>query len=162
MTEGIQRQRQLTASISDLVIATPNAKFALPEALRGIWAGAGGLPRLIRTCGLQVASEIAMTGRHISVEEAVRYCLVNKVVKSHGVLVAEAITLANNLANISPDAMIVTKAALRDAWETASVDTSADIINRKYEEALMQGENAREGLAAFAMKRAPVWRPSKL
>jgi enoyl-CoA hydratase/carnithine racemase len=45
---------------SDMVVAAPHATFGLPEALRGIFAGAGGPPRLVRNVGLPIASEMAL------------------------------------------------------------------------------------------------------
>lgn len=147
---------------SDVVIASPTAKFGLPEALRGIYAGAGGLPRLIRNCGLHIASEIAMTGRQLTAEEAVKYHLANKVSRSQDTVVDEAVEMASKMANISPDAIIVTRAALREAWETASVERAFELTDQRFKRALMSGENSKEGLAAFAEKRAPRWKPSKL
>lgn len=147
---------------SDIVVAAPNAQFGLPEVLRGIYAGAGGLPRLLRNCGLQVASEIAMTGRRLTAQEAQAYGLVNRISKSQDSVIEEAIQVAETIAAISPDAIIVTRAALREAWETASVERAYQITDERFRKGLFEGENTREGLAAFAEKRAPKWKPSKL
>ena len=145
-----------------MVVAAPEATFGLPEALRGIYAGAGGLPRLIRTVGLPVASEIAMTGRTLTAQEALQYQLINKVSKSRASVVDEAIELAKKIANLSPDAVIVTRLALREAWETGSVERAYQLTNERLAEKLTTGDNAREGLTAFAQKRKPNWQPSKL
>jgi enoyl-CoA hydratase/carnithine racemase len=56
-------------SISDMVVASPTAIFGLPEATVGLYAAAGGLPRIVRNVGLQIASEVAMTGRRLSAQE---------------------------------------------------------------------------------------------
>lgn len=77
-------------------------------------------------------------------------------------MVDEALKLANEIAAISPDAAIVTRAALREAWETASVERATQITDERYSAALSGGENAAEGLKAFAEKRKPNWKPSKL
>lgn len=53
----------------DMVVASRNATFALPEVKIGVVAQAGALPRLIRTVGRQRAMEMALTGRTISAEE---------------------------------------------------------------------------------------------
>ena len=147
---------------SDCVVAAPNAQFALPEAQRGIYAAAGGLPRLVRNCGLQVASEIAMTGRRLSAKEAMDLKLINRISKTQESVVEEAVQMAESIASISPDAIIVTRAALRETWQTASVDAAWRIVDERYNQALFGGENVKEGLAAFAEKRAPKWKPSKL
>ncbi|KIX98815.1 uncharacterized protein Z520_05276 [Fonsecaea multimorphosa CBS 102226] len=146
----------------DLAVASPGATFGLPETLRGIYAGAGGLPRLIRECGLKISSEIAMTGRRITAQEAVRWNLINKISQTSESLVDEAVQLAESIAKISPDATIVTKAALRESWETGSVERAFQLTDQRFKEALMSGPNAKEGLAAFAEKRQPQWLPSKI
>lgn len=146
----------------DMSVASPTATFGLPEALRGIYAGAGGLPRLVRNVGMPLASEISMTGRTLSAAEALQYNLINKVSKSADTVVQEAVALATKVANISPDAIIVTRAALRETWETASVERGYILVDERFKRGLMAGENTKEGLAAFREKRKPVWKPSKL
>lgn len=59
----------MTDTFSDLVVASPKASFGLPEVTVGLYAAAGGLPRIVRNCGLQIASEVAMTGRRLSPQE---------------------------------------------------------------------------------------------
>lgn len=145
-----------------MVVAAPEATFGLPEALRGIYAAAGGLPRLIRNVGLPLASEIAMTGRFLTAQEALQYQLINKVSKSRSSVVQETIDLAKKIANLSPDAVIVTRLALREAWETGSVERAFELTDERWKDKLHAGENAREGLTAFAQKRKPNWVPSKL
>ena len=145
-----------------MVIASPSAQFGLPEVLRGIFAGAGGLPRLIRNCGLQVASDIALTGRKLSAQEAMNFGLVNQVSSQPETVVEEAIERARAIAENSPDAVIVTRAALREAWETGSVEEAVCNTNDKYSDELIGGENAIEGMQAFAERRQPRWKPSKL
>jgi enoyl-CoA hydratase/carnithine racemase len=146
----------------DLVVAAENATFGLPEVKRGVAPIGGCLPRLIRTIGLQRASEFALTGRSISASEALAWGLVNKVVPPEDDVVAEAVRYASLIAENSPDAIICTRAGLRQGWETAAVERAVDItLEREWAE-LQRGENIREGLRAFAEKRAPVWRGSRL
>ena len=153
---------QLTFPCSDMVVASPTATFGLPEALRGIFAAAGGPPRLVRNIGLPLASEMALTGRPITAQRAKELNLVNRIAPSQGTVVEEALKLANEIAAISPDAAIVTRAALKEAWEHGSVERATQLVIERYERALNGGENALEGLKAFAEKRKPDWKPSKL
>lgn len=145
-----------------MVVASPKASFGLPEASRGIYAAAGGLPRVMRNCGLQIASEIALTGRKLSAEEAKSFNLINRISQTPESLIEEAIGLAKQIASISPDAIFVTRQGLREAWETASVERAAQITAERWTEKLMSSENTRIGLAAFAAKKQPRWVPSKL
>jgi enoyl-CoA hydratase/carnithine racemase len=145
-----------------MTVASPTATFGLPESLRGIYAGAGGLPRLVRNVGLPLASEIAMTGRTLSAAEALRFNLINHVSASPATLLDEAVKLAQKVADISPDAIIVTRAAIRETWENGSVERGYQLVDERLKRGLMEGENSREGLAAFREKRKPVWKASKL
>jgi enoyl-CoA hydratase/carnithine racemase len=147
---------------SDMVVAAPNATFGLPEALRGIFASAGGPPRLVRNVGLPIASEMALTGKSITATRAKELNLVNRISPSQETVVDEALKLANEIAYISPDAAIVTRAALKESWEQGSVERATQLTIERYNHPLQSGENALEGLRAFAEKRKPSWKPSKL
>jgi enoyl-CoA hydratase/carnithine racemase len=143
-------------------VAAPGATFGLPEALRGIFAGAGGPPRLVRNVGLPVASEMALTGKSITAQRAKELNLVNRISPSQETVVDEALKLANEIAQISPDSAIVTRAALKDAWEHGSVERATQLTIERFSGPLNSSENTLEGLKAFAEKRKPNWRPSKL
>ncbi|KAF8857257.1 enoyl-CoA hydratase/isomerase [Acephala macrosclerotiorum] len=145
----------------DLVIAADTAYFALPEVKRGVSPIGGALPRIIRTLGLQRASEFALTGRNVTAKEAFEWGLVNKVVPQDQV-VLEAVRFAEMIAASSPDAIICTRAGLREGWETAAVERAVEItLEREFME-LQRGENILEGLKAFTEKRKPQWKASKL
>jgi enoyl-CoA hydratase/carnithine racemase len=144
------------------VVAAPNASFGLPEASVGIYASAGGLPRVMRNCGLQIASEIALTGRRLTAEEAESFHLINKIAKTEQTLMEDAISLARKIIGISPDAILVTRQGLREAWETASVERATQLTADRWMEKLLKSENTKIGLTAFATKQKPNWVPSKL
>lgn len=147
---------------SDLIIASPTAEFGLPEALVGLYAYGGGLPRLVHIVGLPVASDIALTCRRVSAKEALGLRLITGISKSPDSVVTEAIQKAQQIAAISPDSIMVTRAALREAWETASVERAFQITHENLYDRLMESENSTEGLKAFKEKRKPRWRDSKL
>lgn len=146
----------------DMVIASPTAQFGLPEATVGLYAAAGGLPRIVRNCGLQIGSEIAMTGRRLSAKEALDFHLINRISKSPASVVAESVEVASKIASISPDAIIVTRHGLRQAWENGSVERATQLTAERYEEQLFDGPNMKIGLDAFAAKKQPEWLPSKI
>lgn len=147
---------------ADMIVASPQATFGLPEAMRGLYAGAGGLSRLVRLAGITIASEVAMSGRFLSAEEAARYLIANRVSKSHESCVPEAVELASKVANLSPDAIIVTRHGLRQSWEQGSVERASQETELRYGAGLRDGENLGIGLRAFAEKKQPKWVPSKL
>jgi enoyl-CoA hydratase/carnithine racemase len=145
-----------------MIVASPTASFGLPEAKVGLYAAAGGLPRLVRQVGLQLASEIAMTGRRLTAEEALRFNVINKISKTQGSVVEEAVALASQVAAISPDGIIVTRHGLREAWETASVERATQRTSERYDANFYKAANTKIGLDAFAKKGTPAWVPSKL
>lgn len=147
--------------VSDIVVAAEDAYFALPEVKRGVSPIGGALPRIIRTLGLQRASEFALTGRNVSAHELKDWGLVNKVVPLKD-LIPEAINYASMIAENSPDAIICTRAGLREGWETASVERAVEITLEREFAQLQRGENILEGLKAFTEKRKPEWKASKL
>ncbi len=137
------------------------SQFGLVEVKRGVAPYAGVLPRLIRTLGLQRASELALTGTTFTATQAHTWGLVNKVVPRQ-TLLDEAVRYATLIAENSPDSIICTRAGLRQGWETASVVEATRITGQKEWADLQRGENIVEGLRAFKERRKPNWVPSKL
>ncbi|TVY75920.1 putative enoyl-CoA hydratase [Lachnellula suecica] len=146
---------------SDLVIASPNANFRLPDVLRGTAALEGAFPRICRTFGLQRAMLLTLTAYTLHAKEAREWGLVLKIVPAEK-LVDEAVKLAGWIAAMSPDSVVISRAGVREAWKTASVDEVTNLTLEKYADVLMKGDNAKEGMLAFAEKRKPKWVPSKL
>ena len=145
-----------------MVVASPKAYFGLPEVTVGLYAAAGGLPRIVRNCGLQIGSEIAMTGRRLTAKEALDFHLINKISKTPESLVAESVDVAKKIASLSPDAIIITRHGLREAWETGSVERASQRTSDRYDQALLDGPNMKIGLDAFAAKKKPQWVSSKI
>ncbi|KAL2872287.1 ClpP/crotonase-like domain-containing protein [Aspergillus lucknowensis] len=146
----------------DMVVSSPTAEFALPEVQRGLYAGAGGLARIIRTVGMQVGTELALTGRRISAAEAKALRLVNYISETPGAVLSDAIALARKIEDVSPDAVIVSRYGVREAWETGNVEAAGRATAELYGRRLVGGENLTRGLRAFAEKRRPEWVDSKL
>ncbi len=146
---------------SDMVVAAPTATFGLPEVKRGVWAGAGGIPRVVRIFGMQLASEIVLAARTLTAEEAKHHGFA-RIAASQDSVVPEAVALAEQIADMSPDSIIMSRAGLREAWETASVERAAQIMDERYMRQLVNGENIKLGLMAFVGKEKPQWVPSKM
>lgn len=145
--------------ISDMIVAAPTAQFGLPEVAVGLYAAAGGPARLVRTVGYPLAAELAMTGRRVSAQQALEYRLINRISTSP---VEECLALAAEVAKHSPDGVIVTRQALREAWETAGVDQASVRTRHDYIDRLRKGKNFRIGVDAFANKKKPNWVASNL
>ena len=139
----------------DLIVASETAKFGLPEVRRGLAAAAGGLLRLPRRLPYYLAMEIVLTGEHFPADRLHQVGLVSRLVGA-GQALAGARELAARVALGAPLALAASKRVVVESadWHTSeafarqgevlgSVFTSADAV---------------EGAAAFAEKRAPVWR----
>ncbi len=95
----------------DIRLVADNVLFSLPEILLGTIPGSGGLQRLPQVVGLGIAKEWAMTGRRIDAAEAYRTGLANHVY-SPDTLMAEAMALAESLAQRAPLSLTLAKIAL--------------------------------------------------
>jgi enoyl-CoA hydratase/carnithine racemase len=103
-----------------------------------------------------------MTNRKLTAAEAQQYLLVNKISKSPETLIDEAVEMAVKISNLSPDAIIVTRHGIREAWETGNVEQATIRTQQDYSEKLFGGDNFAIGVNAFANKTKPKWVPSKL
>jgi enoyl-CoA hydratase len=139
----------------DLVVASEEAKFGLPEVRRGLVAGAGGLLRLPNRIPYHLAMEIALTGEHFSAARLADAGLVNKLVPA-GEALSAATELARKVALGAPLALAATKRVIVE-----SADWPADEAFGKQGEIIgpiFGSKDAMEGAMAFAEKRQPVWR----
>lgn len=139
----------------DLVVAAEHARFGIPEASRGLIAGAGGLIRLPRRVPLAVAYEMALTADPIDAARAYDLGLVNRVVPGDQVLEA-AIALAERIAKNAPLAVRASKSVMRQSLDLG--EEAAWEVNDESFGAIGRSADALEGAVAFAEKREPVWR----
>jgi len=147
----------------DLVVASRQAQFALPEVKRGVVAIAGALPRIVRTIGRPRAMEMALTGRTVSAEEAREWGLINKVVDDReGQVVDAAVEYAKMIADNSPDSVIVSREGIKMGWEGVGAEEGSRLLMENWYPRLLAGENLKEGVRAFVDKRKPQWKASKL
>lgn len=140
----------------DLVVAAEDAHFGLPEATRGLLAGAGGLVRLPRLAPVRAAMEAVLTGEPVTAATAREWHLVNRLAPPGGALTA-ALALADRIAANAPRSVEAATHLVRSA---AAGVPEAELwaLNAEYCTRLLAGQDAREGMLAFAERRAPVWR----
>ncbi len=138
----------------DLVVAAEHATFGIPEAKRGLIAGAGGLIRMPKRLPMAVALELAMTGDAIDAARAYQLGLVNKVVPGADLL-TEATALAERIAANAPLAVRYSKSVMKQAAEVSEAEGWS--INREAVGVVFTSADAMEGPIAFAEKRPPNW-----
>ncbi|KAJ0115585.1 hypothetical protein J7T55_010408 [Diaporthe amygdali] len=144
----------------DLVVASEDAKFGLPEVKRGVIALAGALPRIQKTLGKQRAAEMALVGGMYTAAKMYEWGIVNKVVKQEDV-VKEAVKFAEEIADNSPDSVVVSREGLKLGWEVGP-EMGTELLEKGMFGRIDAGDNMIEGVMSFVEKRKPVWRDSKL
>jgi enoyl-CoA hydratase/carnithine racemase len=138
----------------DLVVAAEHAQFGIPEAKRGLIAGAGGLIRLPKKLPITIAMELALTGDTIDAARAYSLGLVNAVVPADRLL-DEALALAERIAANAPLSIQYSKSVIKAAAQVT--ETEGWRISDEARGIVFPSADAKEGAVAFAEKRSPNW-----
>lgn len=144
------------AMACDMIVATEQAQFGLPEPKVGLLAGAGGVQRLTRQIGLKKAMEMLVTGQSIDAEEALALGLINYVVASDSVMI-KARELAAAICAVSPVSVRSTMELLNTTAHCASTEEAVTMPTTAFDN-LLNSDDFFEGAQAFAEKRQPKWR----
>jgi enoyl-CoA hydratase/carnithine racemase len=138
----------------DMIVASQNARFGLPEVKRGMMAGAGGLPRIAQLLPRTIAAELIATGEPMEAQLAFQHGLINRIV-APGQALRTAQNLAKTIAVNAPLAVQQSLAAMR-ASIGQSDGTARDIVSDR-NAMLRRTDDFKEGPRAFLEKREPVW-----
>ncbi|MFO7279441.1 MAG: crotonase/enoyl-CoA hydratase family protein [Thermoanaerobacterales bacterium] len=139
----------------DLVVASTNATFGIPEVKRSLVAAAGGLFRLPRKIPFNIAMELALTGDPISAELAHHHGLVNRLCEP-GKALETATELAEQICANAPVAVRESRKVLLEA--THAPDEVGWRMSIEGMAKAMSSEDFKEGLTAFIEKRPPQWK----
>ncbi len=143
----------------DLIVCADHAYFALPEVPLGIVPDSGGLQRVPKRLPYNVAMELLLLGRRMEVDEAMHYGMINRVVPSDQ-LMPTAREWADTIAEGAPLAVQAIKEILRETESMSVKDTFSYMREAEFENfpKVLQSEDAKEGVAAFAEKRKAQFR----
>jgi enoyl-CoA hydratase/3-hydroxyacyl-CoA dehydrogenase len=138
------------AMLCDIVVASDNATFAVPEAL------IGAIPPLATVIGLYLIGKLnvsimALTGEPVTAEEAKLMGLVNKVVPAPE-LITTAEKLAKNTMRAAPSSVRVMKKLMNQRFDPEELKRAVEELLR-----LVQADEGKEGHRAFVEKRLPKW-----
>jgi enoyl-CoA hydratase len=136
----------------DVLLASPNARFGLPEGLLGLSPGGGGTQRLTRAVGPFVAADVLLSARRLSAEEALRLGLVSEVIEPDRLLDG-ALAKAKAMTTVAPLAtaeLLGLVEAARDAPLEEGLTLEQEALAR-----LRRTADATEGIRAFVEKREP-------
>ncbi|HLF61919.1 MAG TPA: enoyl-CoA hydratase/isomerase family protein [Acidimicrobiia bacterium] len=139
----------------DLVVATERARFSEIFVKRGLTIDFGGSWLLPRVVGLQRAKELALSGRIVGADEALRLGLVLEVVAVDQ-LVTRVEELAGGLLEGAPMGQMFAKQTIDASFESSFADALG--WEAQAQSVALGTEDMSEGVAAFLEKRPPVWK----
>jgi len=139
----------------DIIIASENASFGLPEPKVGLAALAGGIHRLPRQIGYKNAMALMLTGRRVDATEAYRLGICQEVVAPDR-LMERTMEWAQEIAECAPLSVRATKQAARAGMDMPL----ADALRERFDGLgrMIKSEDFVEGPRAFAEKRKPQWK----
>ncbi|KAI0319595.1 enoyl-CoA hydratase [Amylostereum chailletii] len=144
------------ALATDIILASPTAKFGQPEISIGTIPGGGGSQRLAHAIGKSRTMELVLTGRQFTAQEAEKWGVVSKVVgEGEGEVVREAVAMAKAIAGKSQFAVQAAKEAVNAAFDQPLVEGLR--TERRLFHMTFATQDQKEGMGAFAEKRTPNW-----
>jgi enoyl-CoA hydratase/carnithine racemase len=141
----------------DLRICAEGAKLGMPPAKLGLIYGHTGLQRFIDAVGVPRTKELFLTGRNVDAARAERLGLVNWLV-GDGELEGAAVELAAEIAANAPLSMKGNKHAIDtlNSYPRLTPEQERELLELR--RSCFGSEDFREGIRAFAERRAPRWK----
>lgn len=141
------------AGVSDLRIASANARFGLPIARTlGNCLSMANYARFAALIGAARLKEIVFTARLVEAQEALSIGLVSEILETPEALEQRAEELANAIAGLAPRTLTATKMALKRLRLASGQIHGDDLVTMCF-----GSEDFQEGVRAFLGKRPPVW-----
>ncbi len=145
------------ALLCDIRIAAEGARFMLPETKYGVIPDTGGVGVLYEMCGHGVVSDMVLTGRALSAEEALHHGIVSRIVPPEE-LDATAMEMAHEIAGRSAVAVKMARRVIRHLARPQQVSSMEDELI--YQTFINKSDDYAEMRAAHADGRAPVYKGS--
>jgi crotonobetainyl-CoA hydratase len=148
------------ALAADIILASENAVFGLPEPKIGTAAVAGGMHRLAREIGLKQAMTLILTAGSIDAQRAQVLGLVSEVVPQEDLMSAARKT-AERIMRCAPLAVQASKQCVMGGLDYAGVPEAQQAQEAGTFDGLdvmLKSDDIREGLNAFLEKRRPQWK----
>ena len=113
------------ALLCDIRIAAEGARFMLPEVGHGVIPDTGGVGRLYQMCGHGVVSDLVLTGRPMTAEEALGHGVVSRVVPAEALL-DTAMEMATKIAAAPAVTVKMARRVIRHLSEASVRSSMAD------------------------------------
>lgn len=141
------------AMCCDMIYASDDARFGLPESNLGLVPGWGGAIRLPRKVTVNKAKEMILLGEQMPAEEAYRLCIVNKIFPKEDLF--EAVDrVIDRLLERAPLAIRGVKAIVSHAIVDGNIEAAQE-VEKKLSIYLMSTDDFKEAISAFREKRKP-------
>jgi len=144
----------LIVSNSTHAVAVKEATFSAPEIHRGLWPFMV-MAGLFRVMPKRAGLDFIMRGQPINATKAEQWGLINQSVAASD-LEKTVADLASELASLAPETMQLGLAAY-EKQDALAFDEALPYLKEQIAECF-QGEDAKEGIAAFLEKRKPNWK----
>lgn len=139
----------------DVRFMATGAKYGIVQVRRGVLADAHSHWTLPRVAGFAHATELLLTGRHFTAEEAVAMGVASRALPADEVLDA-ALEMARDIAvNTAPLSVALSKRILWSDPPLTAAET--DRLETEYHRVVMGREDAKEGVLAYLERREPHW-----
>jgi enoyl-CoA hydratase/carnithine racemase len=138
----------------DLIVCSPNARFALPEVSRGLAALAGGAQRLVGRIPAAAALDMILTGEPVDGVRAWQLGLASRVFPSTDLL-DRTLDLARRIAAHAPGAVRDSLRVARHAIDHGAA--AAWRLTPEVDAIRLASPEFAEGVRAFLEKREPRW-----
>ena len=142
----------------DLILASNNATFALPEIRSGTVADAASI-KLPKRIAYHIAMDLLLTGRWFDAKEALQWGILREITTPE-TLLSKAWDLARLLESGPPLVYAAIKEVVREAEDMRFQDVLNRVTKRQLPtvDRLYSSEDQLEGARAFAQKRDPIWK----
>jgi enoyl-CoA hydratase len=137
----------------DVIFASSQSKFGLPEVGLGLIPGFGGTQRLSRSLGLHLAKALTLSGDMVDAQYLESKALIYKVAENREALETEVKSYLKRVLSKGPKAVDTAKSAIQEGF---SLSFKEALKHEKQEFALLFGtKETEEGMTAFLEKRKP-------
>ncbi|MFZ5571618.1 MAG: crotonase/enoyl-CoA hydratase family protein [Thermodesulfobacteriota bacterium] len=142
-------------SACDIRLAARDAVFSIRETRIGIIADVGSLQRLPAIIGHGWTSELALSGRDFTAEEALTMGLITRLCEDREALYEEAGKLARQIADCPPMTVAGVKEMLRYTRDNGVYNSLAYVAQKNA--SALPSKDLFEAVSAFMEKRKPVF-----
>lgn len=142
-------------STCDLVVATPDATFAITPAKLGVAYNAAGVGHFLGVLPEHVVKEMFFTAEPMSARRALDFGLVNRLADPRDTLAAETELLADRICQMAPLVLQAVKAEIRELTDARPMTSDTFEKLTSLRRAAWRSGDYVEGVAAFHEKRPP-------